>query len=73
LFLTSALDESEWSASRPSHFIFGKMVPGIHRTGGWLGLTAGLDAIEKRKMPCLYQESNPSSSAVHPLAYRYSD
>jgi hypothetical protein len=34
---------------------------------GWLGLTACLDAIEKREMPCPCRESNYNSSAVQPV------
>jgi hypothetical protein len=41
-FFTSALDEGEWSVSRPSRF-----TPGESRLGG--GARAGVDAMEKRK------------------------
>jgi hypothetical protein len=27
----------------------GKITPGIHRTGGWVGPKAGLDEVEERK------------------------
>jgi len=30
--------------------------PGIHRTGDWVGLGAGLDVLEKKKFSCLCQE-----------------
>jgi hypothetical protein len=43
-FLTSALAGSEWSASCPGRFI-----PGTHWIGGWVGLRASLDDVEKRK------------------------
>jgi hypothetical protein len=45
--LTSALDGGECSASRPCRFSHGK-IPGIHFIGGWAGLRACLDAVEKR-------------------------
>jgi hypothetical protein len=50
-FLTSALDGGEWSATRHSRFTpRGKSLPpGIHWMGGWVGSTASLDAVEKRK------------------------
>jgi hypothetical protein len=45
-FLTSALDGSEWSASRPGRCI---PVP-IELEAGGGGGSAGLDGIEKRKI-----------------------
>jgi hypothetical protein len=33
--------------------------PGTHWIGGWVGPTAGLDAVEKRIISCLCRESNP--------------
>jgi len=42
--LTLALDAGEWQASRPS-----LLDPGNHWIGGWVGLTAGLDAEGKEK------------------------
>jgi hypothetical protein len=47
IFLTSALVRGECSASCPSRFNSGERVPGIHWIGGWVGLRAGLDEIEK--------------------------
>jgi hypothetical protein len=32
-----------------------------HCIGGWVGPTAGLDAVEKREISCLYRESSPDS------------
>jgi hypothetical protein len=42
--------------------------PHTHWTGGWLGATASLRAVENSKIyfPC--QETNPDSSAVQPVA-----
>jgi hypothetical protein len=43
-------------------------VPGIHRIGSWMGPTAGLDFLEKKKIPCFCQDLNlrtPSSQPYH--------
>jgi hypothetical protein len=48
-FLTSTLDEGEWSASRPGRFIPRERVPRIHWIGGWVGPRAGLDGGEGEK------------------------
>jgi hypothetical protein len=37
--------------------------PGIHWIGRWLGLSAGLDAVVKRKIPSPYRISNPDHPA----------
>jgi hypothetical protein len=47
--LTSALVEGEWSTSRPGRFTPGERAPGTHWIGGWVGLRAGLNDLEKRK------------------------
>jgi hypothetical protein len=47
--LTSALDRSEWSASRPGRFTAGERAPGTHWIGGWVCPRAVLDAVVKRK------------------------
>jgi hypothetical protein len=57
-FLTLTLDEGKWSASRPGLFTPGERAPGTHWTGGWVGLRARLDAVEKRKI-FLCRKSNP--------------
>jgi hypothetical protein len=49
--LTSALHGGEWSSSRSGRFIAGEIAPGSHRIGGWVCLTAVLDALGKRKIP----------------------
>jgi hypothetical protein len=44
LFLTSALDGGEWSASRPGRALApGKGPTGTHCTGRWEGLREGSD------------------------------
>jgi hypothetical protein len=49
IFLTSALDGGEWSASCPGRFIPWERVTGTHWIGGWVNHRAGLDDVEKRK------------------------
>jgi hypothetical protein len=64
-FLTSALDGGEWSAARPGRFTPGVRAPGTYWIGRWVGPSAGLDAVARRKNP--YRESNsgrPSCSLV---------
>jgi hypothetical protein len=62
-FLASELDGGEWSASRPGRFTARERAPGIHWLGGWVGLGAGLDAVEKRNISCPYRESDPGHPA----------
>jgi hypothetical protein len=57
LILTLALAKQEWSATHP--------VP--MDQGAWVGLTAGLDVLEK-KISLYHQEWNHSFSAVQPTA-----
>ena len=56
-FLTSALDEGEWQASRPGRFIPGEGIPSTNRIGGWVGPRASLDFWRKVSRPC--RDSNP--------------
>jgi hypothetical protein len=61
------LDGSEWSALRFCRFKHAKRTPGTHWTGGWVGLRAGLDAVEKRKLavPGIKpRQSSPQSVAI---------
>jgi hypothetical protein len=64
LFLTSALDGGERSASRPCRFIPEGRAPGTHWIGGWVGPRAGLDAVKHRKISCPFKESNPEHVAI---------
>jgi hypothetical protein len=57
LFLTSAPDGDEWSAPLHCRFFSWETAPCIHWIGGWAGLRAGLDLMEKRKIACPYWES----------------
>jgi hypothetical protein len=50
-FLTSALDGSERSASRPGRFTARERAAVTHWIGGWVGPRAGLDTVVKRKIP----------------------
>jgi hypothetical protein len=49
--LTSALDGSEWSASRPGRFTPRERAPGTYWIGGWVGPKVVLDAVVKWKIP----------------------
>jgi len=52
-FLISALDRSEWLASCPGRFISREEAHSTHWTEVWVGSTAGLDAVAKKKIPSL--------------------
>jgi hypothetical protein len=65
VFLTSALDGGEWSASRPGRFTTRENVPSIHWTGGWVYSIVGLDAVAKRKIPA---PAENQTSVVQPVA-----
>jgi hypothetical protein len=71
--LTSTLDGSEWSASRPGRFTPRERVPDTHWIGGWVGPRPVLDAVVKRKIPSSLRESKPRTPIVHPVAQRYTD
>jgi hypothetical protein len=43
-FVTSALGEDEWSVYRST-----ERSPCTHSVGGWMGPTAGLNAVEREK------------------------
>jgi hypothetical protein len=48
--LTMALDGGEWSASRPARFTPRERAPGTHWIGVWVGPSAVLDAVVKRRL-----------------------
>jgi hypothetical protein len=59
--LNSALYGGEWLASRPCRFTPGEKAQGTHWIKGWVDLKADLDTVEKRKVFCPFQESNPDT------------
>jgi hypothetical protein len=63
IFLTLALAEGEWSASRPGRFTPGERDPGTHWIGGWVDPTAGLDDVEKILYPTGTRTPTPRSSS----------
>jgi hypothetical protein len=67
IFLTSALVGGEWSTSRPGRFTPGERAPGTHWIGGWAGLRAGVDDLEKRKFLTL------PGLELQPVASRYTN
>jgi hypothetical protein len=71
--LTSALDGGEWSASLPGRFIPRERAPHTPWIGGWVGSSAFLDAVVKRKIPSPCRESNPRTPITQPVVHRYTD
>jgi hypothetical protein len=69
-FLISALDGGELWASRPGHFTPRERALGIHWIGGRVGPRTGHDAVEKRKIPSPYRDSNPHP-IIQPVAQCY--
>jgi hypothetical protein len=67
-FLTSALDESEWSVSRSDHFAPSERAPSTHWIGGWVDPRAVLDTVVKRKIPSPRWESNSSHPIIPSVA-----
>jgi hypothetical protein len=59
VFLTSALDGGEWSASHSGRFTCRERAPLTGWIGGWVGPRAVLDMVVKRKIPSLCREPNP--------------
>jgi len=47
--------------------------PGTHWIGGYMGPRAGLDAVEKRKIPNPRRELKPRTPIVQPVTNRYTD
>jgi hypothetical protein len=66
--LISLLDGGEWSASRFSRFNPKEKDPGTHWIGDWVGPSASLDTVLKRKIPSPRRESNPDNLIVQPVA-----
>jgi hypothetical protein len=72
-FLTSAPDESTWSASLPGCFTPRERAPGTHWIGSWVGPRPGLDAVVKRKTPSPCRDSNPRWSSRSPALYHWAN
>jgi hypothetical protein len=47
--------------------------PGTHWIGSWVGPRAVLDAVVKKKIPILRQESNTRTPIVQSVVQRYTD
>jgi hypothetical protein len=63
-FLTSALDEGEWSGSRLFRFASEERASGIYYIRDWVGPPESVWTRQRReKKPCPYLESNPDRSA----------
>jgi hypothetical protein len=59
------------SATRRGRFTPGKRAPSdSHWIGSWVGPRGGLNAVEKLKIFCPCQESNPGRPARSPLLYQ---
>jgi hypothetical protein len=67
--LTSAIDGGERSASHPSHFTPREGAPVNLWIGSWVGLTASLDAVEKRKFPAPVGTGTPELPARSSALY----
>jgi hypothetical protein len=63
----SALDEGEWSASRPDRFI-----SGTYCICGWVGPRVNLNAVEYSKISYSCRESNPDLPVRSTSLYRQS-
>jgi hypothetical protein len=65
-----ALDGGQLSVSLTGRFTSGETAPVTHWIGGWVGPTAGLDAMEKEKY---LTPAGNRTTAVQPVARRYID
>jgi hypothetical protein len=61
----SALDGVSGQRHAPAALYPRERTPSTHRTGGWVGLRAGLDTEVRREIPCLcwMEPRSPGSSA----------
>jgi hypothetical protein len=69
IFLDSALEESEWSASRPDNFTPGERAHDTHWVVRCVGPKTGLDVVAKRKNHCVCRESNPAHTNSKRIRY----
>lgn len=57
-----------WVVSLTCQLLYpGQTAPNAHWICGWVNRTAGLDALEKRKISCLDWRSNPRSPSLQPI------
>jgi hypothetical protein len=63
-FFTSAVDASEWTASRTGRFILNERGSDTHWIGMWIEPTVDLEAVHKRKQYFLSLTSNPGLPAL---------
>jgi hypothetical protein len=57
----------------PATLCPGEKTPVTHCTGGWVGLTVGLDTEVRGKILCLCRESNPDHPVVQSVVRHYTD
>jgi hypothetical protein len=72
IFSSSALDGVEWSVSRLGRCTLADIGPGMHWKRVWVGLTAGVESVDKRNISV---PGSPDSLVVHfvdQLLYRQS-
>jgi hypothetical protein len=69
-FMTSALDESEWSASHPDLFTIGERAPGTHWIRGWVSHRAGPNAMEETRICSPFWEYISALPGHSPTLYR---
>jgi hypothetical protein len=62
--LNLGTNADEWSASPPGSFTTRERASGTHWIGGWVGSSAVLDAVVKRKIPSPRRESKPRTPIV---------
>jgi hypothetical protein len=65
------LDGGEWSDSRLGHFTPRERAPGTHWIGGWVGPSAGLDAVVKKKYRASAEIRTPDHPAHRPAQYHW--
>jgi hypothetical protein len=62
--LTSAVDGDYRSASRPAGCASVEIATGTHRRGRYVGLRAGLDAVQKGKIYCPRKNRSIAAQSV---------
>jgi hypothetical protein len=68
-FLTSALDGIRGQRHAPAAFYPREWTTGIHWTGGWVELSAGLDTQARGKILCICRGWNPGRPVCSPTLY----